>query len=232
MKNLTLHPQTLSFLQWLDDFNDKKFFNLYKDLYLQIKEQFEHFVQHAINEISKFDPDLKDELAKNAIFRIYKDCRRPINRERPYKINLWAFISQNWRKSDFAWYYLHIQNNQSFLSVGTRRPKPHFAYKIREKIYTNYQEFKNIINDKKFIDTFDPIQSFNEELKKPNRNSKYSKILWNISDEDPSLEFIKMKNWLCHRSLSNSKLLDDDFLQNFVETAKLGYKFKSFLSDI
>ena len=33
-----IHPQTLEFLKWLEDFNDKKFFELYKPLYLKIKE--------------------------------------------------------------------------------------------------------------------------------------------------------------------------------------------------
>lgn len=87
-----LHPQTLEFLQAIDDFNEKKYFELYKPLYLNIKEKFEFFVEELIKEISKFDKNLEGLEAKKCIFRIYKDCRRPANRERPYKINMGANI--------------------------------------------------------------------------------------------------------------------------------------------
>lgn len=232
MKEIKLNAQTLWFLQWLDNFNDRKFFNFYKDMYLEIKEQFEYFVQSLIDEISKFDSSIKNEKAKNCVFRIYKDCRRPLNRERPYKINLWALISMDWKNSQYPWYYLHIQNNQSFFAVWTRKPKPIVAYKIRENIYKNRNKFQEILNKKEFSKTFWKLKDFPDKLKKPNRNSKYSKILWNIPDKDPSLNTISFKSRIVSKKLPDSKLLKTDLLWDCVEISKIAFDFKEFLSDI
>ncbi len=223
-----LHPQTLEFLQAIDDFNERKYFELYKPLYLNIKEQFEKFTQELIDNIAKFDKSFENQEAKSCIFRIYKDCRKPRNRERPYKINMGASITVWWRKSPLAGYYLHIQNGQSFFCGGIRKPKSAISYTIREHIYQERENFKKIINKRKIKQAFWGVSTSQEVLKKANRNSQYSKILWTIPDNHPSLQYLAMKDWLRYTPLSNEEVLSENFLQQYIEYAKVcspGIKF-------
>jgi len=83
-----LHKQTFEFLKWLEDFNDKKLFGLYKQLYLKIKGSFDNLILFLIQEISKFDDTIFWLEVRKCTFRIYKDMRFQKNRENPYKINL------------------------------------------------------------------------------------------------------------------------------------------------
>ena len=118
-----LHPQTFEFLKWLEDFNDKKFFDLYKPLYLKIKESFDNFIDEIITEISKFDKSLEWLKAKQCVYRIYKDQRFPKNREAPYKTNLGWFITPNGKKFNKAWYYIHIENLKTVPLAAPADPK-------------------------------------------------------------------------------------------------------------
>ncbi len=226
-----LHPQTLEFLQGIDDFNEKKFFELYKPLYLNIKDEFEKFTQELIDEIAKFDKSFEKQEAKPCIFRIYKDMRRPKNRERPYKINMGASITVWWRKSPLAWYYLHIQNGQSFFCGGLRRPKSATAYPIREHMYQEWETFKKIINKRTLKQVFGSVSTSQDLLKKANRNSQYSKILWTIPDEHPSLQYLAMKDWLRYKPLTNEEVLNEDFLEQCVEYAKISSPSVQFINE-
>ena len=160
-----LHPQTFEFLKWLEEFNDKKFFDLYKPLYLKIKESFDNFMDETIIEISKFDKSLEWLKAKQCVYRIYKDQRFPRNREAPYKTNLWWFITPNWKKFNKAGYYIHIENNKSMICGWLARPLYKDENTIREAIIENPKEFLNIINNKKFKDVFWWVYSIREPLK-------------------------------------------------------------------
>lgn len=226
-----LHPQTLEFLQAIDDFNEKKYFELYKPLYLNIKEKYEEFIESLILEISKFDTDLEWQAVKPCIFRIYKDMRRPKNRERPYKINMGANIWVGGRKSPYAGYYLHIQNGKSFLCWGIWRPKGSNAYKIREHIYQERDIFKKIINKKRLKQICPKITTTQPLLKKPNRKSKYSKILWEIPDKHPSLKYIAMKDWILQIPLANEEVLDKKFFEQCLDYAKICFEFNNFINE-
>lgn len=163
---MQLHKQTIEFLKWLEDFNDRKFFELYKPLYLKIKEDFEAIITSIIEKISKFDDTIAWLETKKCVFRIYKDMRFPRNREHPYKTNLGAYISINGRKSQNAWYYLHIQNKQSFFSGWVYTSQAKTSNAIRKYIYNNRKEFERIINNSEFKKTFKYIESVHPQLKK------------------------------------------------------------------
>ena len=160
-----LHPQTFEFLKWLEDFNDKKFFDLYKPLYLKIKESFDNFIDEIITEISKFDKSLEWLKAKQCVYRIYKDQRFPKNREAPYKTNLWWFITPNGKKFNKAWYYIHIENNKCMICWWLAWPEPSDMKSTRQAILENPTEFLKIINNKKFKDVFWWVYTIREPLK-------------------------------------------------------------------
>ena len=226
-----LHPQTFEFLKWLEDFNDKKFFDLYKPLYLKIKESFDNFIDEIITEISKFDKSLEWLKAKQCVYRIYKDQRFPRNREAPYKTNLWWFITPNGKKFNKAGYYIHIENNKSMICGWLARPLYKDENTIREAIIENPKEFLNIINNKKFKNIFWWVYSIREPLKNiPRLNIDIEKIkstkeLWKIE------KYLKYKDRLVDLPLKNEEVLSPDFWKKIVEYCKILYPLVNFINE-
>jgi len=226
-----LHPQTFEFLKWLEEFNDKKFFDLYKPLYLKIKESFDNFIDETISEISKFDKSLEWLKAKQCVYRIYKDQRFPRNREAPYKTNLWWFITPNGKKFNKAGYYIHIENNKSMICGWLARPLYKDENIIREAIIENPKEFLNIINNKKFKDIFWWVYTIREPLKNiPRLNIDIEKIksmkeLWKIE------KYLKYKDRLVDLPLKNEEVLSPDFWKKIVEYCKILYPLVNFINE-
>ncbi len=199
---MILHPQTIEFLKWLEDFNDRKFFELYKPLYIQIKEKFENLIEFLIKEISEFDDQIIWTEVKKCTFRIYKDMRFPRNREEPYKTNLWANIALWWKKSMYAWYYVHIQNNANFFSGWLFFVQPKTANTIRKYIYKNRKKFEKIINNPEFIKTFWKVFSYHPELKKLPKE---------FDPKHPSIKYLTFRDRLINKKIPNKIILSKTY---------------------
>ena len=215
-----LHKQTFEFLIWLEEFNDKKFFDLYKPLYLEIKKRFEDFLIFIIKEWSKFDDNIWWLNPKDCIFRIYKDMRFPRNREKPYKTNLWASISIWWKGIGTAWYYIHIENNKSFFSGWIYKPSYPNTKIIREKIYKNWHVLDKILKNKTFKKEFWAVFSSQKELKK---------IQKGLDTKHPSIKYIKYKDWLITKEIDNKDVLSETFWNQILQYMKIAKKFNDFL---
>ncbi|HKL44106.1 MAG TPA: DUF2461 domain-containing protein [Candidatus Absconditabacterales bacterium] len=216
-----LHPQTLEFLKGIEDFNEKKFFDLYKPLYLQIKEKFENIISFLIKEISKFDDQIIGTELKKSTFRIYKDMRFPRNRKTPYKNNLGASISLGGKRSEYAGYYIHIQNNASFFSGGTFFVQPRTANTIRKYIYKNWKEFKKIITNKDFVKTFGIVFSYHPKLKR---------IPKEFDPKHPSAKYLIYRDRLINKEIPNRQVLSKNYHKKLLEYAKIAKPFNTFIN--
>lgn len=208
---MPLNPKTIEFLKWLEDRNDRKFFELYKPLYLKIKEDFEKLITSIIEKVSKFDDSIIWLETKKCTFRIYKDMRFPRNRAEPYKTNIGANMSQWWRKSMFPGYYIHIQNNASFFWWWVFFIEPKTANTIRKYIYKNRKEFEKIINNPEFIKTFWTIGSYKPHLKK---------IPKDFDPNHPSIPYILHRDRLVSKKLTNKAILSNNLENNIIKYAK------------
>lgn len=225
-----LHPQTIEFLKWLEEFNDKKFFDLYKPLYLKIKEAFDNFINKEISEISKFDKSLEWLTAKQCVYRIYKDQRFPKNREAPYKTNLGWFITPNGKKFNKAWYYIHIENNKSMICWWLARPEPQDMKSTRQAILENPKDFLKIINNKKFKDIFWWVFTIREPLKNlPKLDYDEDKI--DLKEAAKVEKYLKYKDRLVELPLSNKDVLSQDFWKKIIEYCKILYPFVNFINE-
>ena len=225
-----LHPQTIEFLKWLEEFNDKKFFDLYKPLYLKNKEAFDNFINKEISEISKFDKSLEWLTAKQCVYRIYKDQRFPKNREAPYKTNLGWFITPNGKKFNKAWYYIHIENNKSMICWWLARPEPQDMKSTRQAILENPKDFLKIINNKKFKDIFWWVFTIREPLKNlPKLDYDEDKI--DLKEATKVEKYLKYKDRLVELPLSNKDVLSQDFWKKIIEYCKILYPFVNFINE-
>jgi uncharacterized protein (DUF2461 family) len=81
-----LHPQTLQFLSYLKDNNDKKSFELVRPLYENVWHELIQRTHQLIKHISEFDDELNPDIdPKKCLFRIYRDAR--FAKGIPYKTN-------------------------------------------------------------------------------------------------------------------------------------------------
>ncbi len=207
-----ISPNVLQFLEFLKKNNNREWFRANKPLYEEAKVEVESFVNQLIPAVRKFDNEIGILSPKDCMFRIYRDVRFSKDKS-PYKINFGGFITKGGRRAGNAGYYLHIEPQNSFLGGGIYMPAGASLKAIRQEIYYNIDEFRNIINDNDFIKNFRQLEG--EKLVRPPKD---------FPPDFEEIELLKFKSYVVLHPLSDKILLSED-LQNFV--IKI---FKSMLS--
>ncbi len=190
----------LFFLSNLKKNNNREWFEANKSEFRKVSKQFEEIVGVLINRLSELDPQIGQLKPKDCIFRIYRDVRFSKDKS-PYKNNFGAAISRGGRKSPFALYYLHIEDENSFIAGGIYQPPNDVLNKVRQEIDYNAKEFKSIIENGDFKNFFEEIEG--EKLKRPPKG---------YDDGNENIELLKHKSYLAVHKIDNKTLLSDDFL--------------------
>ena len=215
---MVLNTTIIDFLKTLSKNNNREWFQENKTWYNDAKENFELFVNIMIAEISKFDPAIKTISAKESIYRIYRDTRFS-NDKTPYKINFGAHMVQNGRKSGLAGYYLHIEPGGCFAGGGIYMPASPVLKAVRNEIYDNTEEFKNIINKPKFKNHFPKI--YGEKLKKPPKD---------FPNDFEDVDLLKYKSYTLLEEFDENMLFTREFLPKIISSFKLMYPFNQYIN--
>ena len=197
-----LQRSTIEFLKKLKKNNNRDWFNQNKDLYNKAKEDFISFVQTLIDQIAAFDKSLKGVEAKNCIFRIYRDVRFSKDKT-PYKPNFGASMAQGGRKSMNSGYYIHLEPVSSFLAGGVYMPPTPQLNAIRQEIDYNIDEFKTIINNKKFKKYFEELSDMHKLKMAPKGYPK----------DHPEIELLKFKSYIVAHNLEEKEMISEHFLK-------------------
>ncbi|PKQ64538.1 hypothetical protein BZG02_06195 [Labilibaculum filiforme] len=195
MLNKNVYP----FLLELRENNNREWFRANKNKYDKAKKDFELFVALSIEQLKQIDPDLSGLVAKDCIFRIFRDVRFSEDKQ-PYKTHFGAFLAKNGRKSSYGGYYIHIQPDGSFLGGGCFMPAPNVLKAIREEIYHNPLEFKEIITNKEFISHFPEL--YGDKLKTAPRG--YPK-------DFEYIDLLNYKNYAVGKMVPDEIVLSDRF---------------------
>ena len=214
-----INPQTLNFLSTLEINNNREWFNENKPLYLEAKANFENVVNEIIAEVAEFDESVERLEAKNCIFRIYKDTRFSKDKT-PYKTNIGASLVEKGPKTlNHAGYYIHLENEKSFLAGGVYMTEPKNLKAIREAISSDGETFLKILNKKTFKDVL--------EL----QGTKLVKVPQGFDKENPMGDYLKFNQFTVFHSLSDEEVLDKNFVKNTVKVLKEIYPFNRFLNE-
>jgi len=138
-----------NFLRKLKKNNNREWFAKNKPTFVEAKTAFEGVVEKLITEVSKFEPTLKTLTPKETVFRIYRDVRFSKDKT-PYKAHFGVFLAPGGRKSIYSGYYIHVEDNNSFMGGGVWCPQPDTLKAIRTDIYNFTDDFKKIINNPTF----------------------------------------------------------------------------------
>lgn len=204
-----LQPSTLSFLKGLKKNNDKAWFDANRKQYEAAKKDVEQLVQEIIDTHAASDPGIAGTKAKECLFRINRDIRFSKDKS-PYKTNIGAHIVEGGKKSVNAGYYIHIEPGQSFTGGGLYMPMPAELKKVRQEIDYNLDEFRSILESKKFKSVFGNLYVF--------EGSRISRVPQGFDKDSPAAEFLQFKSYIAERPLTDADLTDKKLVRKILES--------------
>lgn len=200
-----LQPSSLKFLKDLKKNNSKEWFDQHRNAYDATKADFAMLVTTVIHDLGKTDPGIATLTAKDCMFRINRDVRFSKNKA-PYKSNMGASFVSGGKKSILGGYYFHFEpGGQSFVGGGLYMAEPDKMKKIRQEIDYNWDEFRKIIQNKKFVAQYGDLQK-GEGLSLSREPKGYEK-------DNPAIDYIKLKSWIATAPIADAELTDKQLLK-------------------
>jgi uncharacterized protein (TIGR02453 family) len=217
-----IHSNTFAFLNGLSQNNNKPWFDQNKESFEVAKVDFQKFVQDIISGLAKFDKNFVTNIvdAKTCINRIYRDVRFSKDKT-PYKTTFFAMINVEGRKSQKASYYLQIQPGNSFVGGGAYMPQPADLKMFRQEIDYNFKEWEAILsteNFKRFF--FDGVKAYDTLSKAPK----------DFENDNPAIEYLKMKGYHAVANISDKTLLSENALNTILVHLKVINPMLDFLN--
>ena len=205
------------FLKALAANNDREWFNAHKDEYLAVRAQWEADIVRLIDLMGEEDASLRGLGVKDCTYRIYRDIRFSPDK-RPYKTYFSAVLGRKGRKCMEAGCYLHMEPGNSALHAGIWWPESDVLARLRSEIDANIDEFKAILEDEDFASRF---RFYGDKLKSMPRG---------FAKDNPNAEFLKMKEYLCIKEVSDDYFFCEDWVEKVAEEFRYVRKFNAFLN--
>lgn len=210
----------LRFLSSIKKNNNKAWLDANRSLYDTSKEEFTQQVAEILKGIASFDNAYINLTPKECMFRLNRDIR--FSKEKhPYKTNYAGYFNPAGKKGDGAGFYIHIEPGKSFAAAGLWQPPADHLAKIRQEIDYNADEWRKIISDKKFKQAYNNGFSMSDSLVRAPKG---------YDENNPSIEFLKMKNFVITRSFTDAEIQDKHFTKTLVKTFELGKPLLDFIN--
>ena len=207
-------PTTLVYLSQLKNNNNREWFVENKSTFDKEQKNIKLFftsIKQSLEEI--------DNIEKMKVFRIYRDVRFSKNKT-PYKSHFSAgFVRQ--KPQLRGGYYLHIEDNNSFVGGGFWEPNKEDLLRIRKELSIDASELREIINQKEFKNYFGTLQG--EELKSAPRDFDKNHL---------NIDLIRKKQYLVTRNFTNEEVLSPNFANEVIVTFKAMRPFFDYMSDV
>jgi uncharacterized protein (TIGR02453 family) len=211
--------EILKFLELLSGNNNREWFEANKPMYQQAKSLYETLITNTITGIGAFDSSIGHPLAKDCLFRIFRDVRFSKDKA-PYKTNFGAFIASGGRKSPKSGYYIHIEPGKSFIGGGIYMPQPDVLKKLRQEVYFNAPELRAILSEKKFKSTFGTLGDW-DKLKRPPKD---------FPADFEHIDLLMYKSYAVGHNLKDEEILEDSFPEKILEVCKTMKPLNDFLN--
>ena len=212
----TLSKSNLEFLKNLQQNNNRDWFTENKSVYEKHHIETINFADAVLNEMRKHD-NIETISGKKSLMRIYRDVRFSKDKS-PYKTN-WGIGFSRATKLLRGGYYVHLAPGESFVGGGFWNPEPADLQRIRKEISLSSKEFRAILNDKTFKNTFGELQG--EKLKTVPKG---------FEKDDEAIDLLQFKQFLISKKFSDKEVLEPDFYKKVNETFKAMRPFFDFMS--
>jgi uncharacterized protein (TIGR02453 family) len=188
---------TLQFLSQLKKNNNKEWFEKNRARFEDARADFEAFTTEIIRRLGKIDDTIAHLEARPSTFRQNRDVRFSKDKS-PYKVNMGMYLSKGGRKGIQAGYYFHLEPGKSMVAGGLWMPMAEELKKVRQEIDYNWDEFRKILQNRKFKAVFTDLDSGSE--------SKLSRPPKGYDPENPAIEYLKLKSVIAYRKVSDEEL--------------------------
>lgn len=209
----------LVFLKALAQNNNRDWFTENKKNYQESLELFRSFTAKLLTGITEFDPSLGDIVAKDAIFRIYKDVRFSKDKT-PYKTHFGAWMCKGGRKSRDAGYYFHLEPDNTFMAAGVYMPPKEMLDLIRQEIIFHPTAYLEIINDPQIVNNYER-GGLEDRLKKGPAG---------FPKDFEYIDEIKYKHYIFSKNYEWAEILKDDFSQKVIDDFRGVYPLVEYLN--
>lgn len=216
-----LEPQTLRFLTNLKNNNNREWFEKHRPQYEAAKIDFQNFIQLVIDDVQREDTTITGTAARECLFRINRDVRFSKDKA-PYKTNFGASIKMGGKKSPFAGYYFHLEPGASFVGGGLWMPDATALKNVRQEIDYCFDEFKSIINDKKFKAIYNDVYK-SKEVSLVTTPKGYDKA-------HPAIEYLKLKSFIAETPVSDDELTKATLHKKTADAFKALMPFINFIN--
>jgi uncharacterized protein (TIGR02453 family) len=193
-----LQKSTIQFLKDLKRNNNKEWFDTNRKKYEGAKSDYELLAGEVIKQLGRADESVAHLEPKQCMFRINRDIRFSKDKA-PYKTNMGMYLSKGGKKSAYAGYYFHLEPGGSFAAAGLWMPSPPDLKKVRQEIDYNWDEFKKIIQAKKFKSVFRDLERSGETV--------LSRAPKGYEEDNPAIEYLKFKSFI-----ATAKIMDEDLV--------------------
>ncbi|HVS97977.1 MAG TPA: DUF2461 domain-containing protein [Puia sp.] len=199
---------TLKFLRDLKKNNNKPWFEKNRSAYQDAKEDVERFAEKVIEGLARIDPAIAALQPKDCTFRIYRDVRFSRDKS-PYKTNMGAYLNKGGKRSPTAGYYVHFEPGRCFAAGGLWMPMPADLARVRQEIDYNFSEWQDILRSRAFKKYFPEGMSQEDILSRPPKG---------YSDENPAIQYLKLKSFIVTRKFADAEVLSPSFLKQLLRT--------------
>lgn len=211
----------LKFLKAIAKNNNREWFEKNKSKYIEVKTNFEDFLEALHKELIKFDEGLGGLNPRKMAFRIYRDVRFSKDK-RPYKVNMGAGFSPNGKMEQEPGYYVHLEpGNKSFVAGGMYMPDAEKLGKIRQEIDYNADKFLKILNDKKFKKYFEGLDDFDKLKTAPKGYPK----------DHEHIHLLQHKSFVVSHHFTDAQVQDKKFIKNVAEVCKAIKRMNDYLKE-
>jgi uncharacterized protein (TIGR02453 family) len=202
-----LQASTILFLKQLQKNNNKPWFDENRKTYEAAKADFTTLVAQLIESTAKLDPAFAQLQPKDCMFRINRDVRFSKDKS-PYKTNFGASINAGGKKVNLPGFYFHCEPGKSFAGGGLYMPMPPELAKIRQEIDYNFSDWQKIVTHKSFVKYFKAVDGI-AVLSRPPKG---------YDDQNPAIEFLKMKSFTGIHQIEDSQLLQKNLVKEITKT--------------
>jgi len=208
-----------SFLRDLQSNNSKEWMDSNRKEYESVRDWYISWLNDLDVELGKVDPNYNSTNGKRAINRINNNLlyhpNKPI-----YKDHFGAGmdLSTNGKQGDF---YIHIGLNGSFLAGGYWHPQKKILDSLRDAIDYNGADFKKILNNKSFKETFGEMVEDENSLKTSPKG---------YSQDHEHIELLRRKSFAVRHDITQKEIMQDDFKEKCVKIYKEMLPFRKYLN--
>lgn len=215
---MTISKSNLDFLKDLRRNNNRNWFLKNKLRYENAHENTVAFVDALLVEMRRHD-NIQNASGKKSLFRIYRDVRFSKDKS-PYK-NYWGGGFKRATKKLRGGYYFQIAPGDSLVAGGFFAPNPADTLRIRTDMDLNYKDWKKLLANKKFKETFGNMLG-----------EKVATAPKGFSKENPAIDLLRYKQFYFEHRFTDKEVLSRDFLKQMNQTFKTLLPYFDYMSEV